>query len=438
MNSSLPYRPLSHLIQITTFQHVHQVPGYIEKVYPFFLTTIMIEILIRFIKHKLQVLRIPDFIASLSAFIISIIPHLLVRSIELEMYIKIHQRYNWIKLPWDSPQTWWLCLLGVDLAYYFVHRFAHEINLFWIAHQVHHSSQEFNLTIALRQSFLQQYFAWIFYLPLALFIPPSIFLVHIQFNLMYQFWVHTEIIDNLGPLEYIFNTPKHHRVHHARNPEYINKNYGGIFIIWDRLLGTFEEEVADEVYGLTAPVDSWHPVTIQFGCFIKSFRRFLELEGILNKLAVWWKGPGWRPGTPRLGNKEAIPMVDSRTFVKYDLQAPRFHQYYCLLHFLLTLVGNQLLIAYVKELQQTIVLSTIIFILLSLYSFGALLEKRPYGPHIELCRCILYILADLYISSNYNLTASWNATAIIVRIVYLFSCCVWMIISRKTASKKTV
>ncbi len=140
-----------------------------------------------------------------------------------------------------------------------------EVNLFWATHQTHHSSESYNLSTALRQGVLQPYFSWAFYLPLAFFVPPQIFLIHAQMNLLYQFWIHTDIISKLGPFEYILNTPSHHRVHHGRNPYCIDKNYGGVLIIWDRLFGTFAAERENEeiAYGLIHPINTFDPLETQ-------------------------------------------------------------------------------------------------------------------------------------------------------------------------------
>ncbi|XP_077866610.1 alkylglycerol monooxygenase-like [Saccoglossus kowalevskii] len=139
-----------------------------------------------------------------------------------------------------------------------------EVNFMWAAHQVHHSSEDYNLGTAIRQSIFQRHTAWIFYLPMALFVSPPTAYVHIQFVTLYQFWIHTEFVGSLGPVEYILNTPSHHRVHHGRNPYCIDKNYGGTLIIWDRLFGTFAPERERVVYGLVHPIASWNPFYIQF------------------------------------------------------------------------------------------------------------------------------------------------------------------------------
>ena len=153
-----------------------------------------------------------------------------------------------------------MLFLGVDCAYYWFHRIAHEYNAPWAGHVVHHSSEDYNLAVALRQGTFQGLFSWVFYLPLALLgFPPAWFAAMTSFDLLYQFWIHTRAIGKLGPLEWVLNTPSHHRVHHARNPKYLDKNYAGTLIIWDRMFGTFQAEEEEPVYGLTKPLEQLEP-----------------------------------------------------------------------------------------------------------------------------------------------------------------------------------
>ncbi|KAI1242754.1 hypothetical protein IHE44_0000300 [Lamprotornis superbus] len=208
----------------------------------------------------------------------------------------------------------------------------YEVNILWAAHQVHHSSEDYNLFTALRQSVLQKYTSWMFNLPMAFFIPPSVFAVHLQFNLLYQFWIHTEVITKLGPLEWILNTPSHHRVHHGRNPYCIDKNYGGTLIIWDRIFGTFEAEDAKVVYGLTHPVNSFDPIMLQLRPLAHIWNTFWATPGFSNKLSVIFKGPGWGPGKPRLGLPEEIPEITGKE-VPFNPHVPAYLNCYALVHF---------------------------------------------------------------------------------------------------------
>ncbi|KAJ8307261.1 hypothetical protein KUTeg_015345, partial [Tegillarca granosa] len=217
-------------------------------------------------KRKLP--RFNDGFSSIANGILSQLHSLLFRSTELAAYMWMYDRYNIISLPWNNPWTWLLGFVGVDFCYYWVHRCGHEVNIMWAGHQVHHSSEDYNLTTALRQSAFHKYTMWMFYLPLALVMPPS-------------------VIRTLGPLEWIFNTPSHHRVHHGRNRYCIDKNYGGTLIIFDRIFGTFEAEKDEVVYGLVHNINSWDP--------------------LYSQMSVIWRGPGWLPGKPRLGLPEDIP-----------------------------------------------------------------------------------------------------------------------------------
>ena len=154
-------------------------------------------------------------------------------------YVHIYDNYRVVNLPLHSPLTWLCSLVFVDFMYYWFHRMAHEVNWMWASHIVHHSSEHYNLSTALRQSILQPWMSTLFYLPLPFFIPPPIFAVHKQWNTLYQFWIHTTTIRRMGWLEWFMNTPSHHRVHHDRR---VHANYGGTFIIWDRIFGTFQDE----------------------------------------------------------------------------------------------------------------------------------------------------------------------------------------------------
>ena len=150
----------------------------------------------------------------------------------------------------SSPVAWVLLVLGVDLAYYVFHRACHRVGILWAVHAVHHQSEEYNLSVALRQPWLEALVVPIFYLPLAVLgFPPVMYLAGVTIDTLYQFWIHTRAIGKLGPVEWVMNTPSHHRVHHGIDPEYVDRNYAGIFIVWDRLFGTYIREEREPVYG---------------------------------------------------------------------------------------------------------------------------------------------------------------------------------------------
>ncbi|CAG0900280.1 unnamed protein product, partial [Darwinula stevensoni] len=226
------------------------------------------------------------------------------------IYLHVYDNWRLFSLNWDSPWTWILTAIAIDLGYYIFHRALHEVNLFWAVHQLHHNSKECNLTTALRNSLLLPCFDFVFYIPTALLgAPPSHILVHTQLNLLYQFWLHTETISSLGPLEYIINTPSHHRVHHGCNRYCIDKNYAGVLIIWDRIFGTFEPESEQVVYGLTHTVSTFNPMKLQFHHFQNICKSLWEMKSLEDRLKVLFYGPGWKPGQPRLYPKDLLPGV---------------------------------------------------------------------------------------------------------------------------------
>jgi len=202
-----------------------------------------------------------------------------------------HIGYQW----W----AWALLFIGDEFSYYWFHRISHECRLFWASHVVHHSSQHYNLSTALRQTWTGSFMSFIFWLwlPIVGFAPIMIMTMK-AISLLYQFWIHTELVGSLGPLEAVFNTPSHHRVHHGSNPRYIDRNHGGTLIIWDKLFGTFEpENPADPVrFGLTRNIQTYNPVRIAFHEWAEMFRDAWHAGGWRNKLRYVFGNPGWRHG----------------------------------------------------------------------------------------------------------------------------------------------
>ncbi|MCO7224938.1 sterol desaturase family protein [Pleionea sp. CnH1-48] len=202
-------------------------------------------------------------------------------------------------IPWKMPvnaQSFVLVLVMADFTYYVEHFCMHKVRLFWAAHSVHHSSNVMNTATAFRFSLFDPVLSATFHLPLLLlgFHPVLIFSAEVLIQ-AYQFWIHNEMVGKLGPLEWIFNTPSHHRVHHGSDKEYIDTNYGGIFIVWDRLFGTFAEEKQLPKYGLTTPMTSKNPITVQFYEFGKMFKDLRKAENMSQVMGYLFRGPGWRP-----------------------------------------------------------------------------------------------------------------------------------------------
>ncbi len=209
----------------------------------------------------------------------------------------------WELVPWKIPaDTWWswaALLVLVDLGWYCNHRFSHRVRIAWAGHQAHHSSEYFNFGTALRQKW-NPWTEAIFWLPLPLlgFSPWTIYIAF-SFNLIYQFFIHTETVGTLPrPIELVFNTPSHHRVHHGSDPEYLDRNYGGILIIWDRLFGSFQEEKHRPRYGLTKPVDTYNLIELQYGEYRRMISDVRRAATWRERLGHVFGPPGWEPSRP--------------------------------------------------------------------------------------------------------------------------------------------
>ena len=196
------------------------------------------------------------------------------------------------KFPAEAWSTWVILFFVDDLAYYIFHRVSHESRLFWNFHVVHHSSEYYNLSVAVRQSWFSGLLHWLFYAPIMLLgFAPWMFAIMHGFNLIYQFWIHTKFIKTLGPLEWILNTPSHHRVHHGVNNPYLDKNYAGVLIIWDRLFGSFVQETEEPRYGIIKPIKSFNPLWVNTHGWFEMFAAMRERKGIRNKLRCIFASP---------------------------------------------------------------------------------------------------------------------------------------------------
>jgi sterol desaturase/sphingolipid hydroxylase (fatty acid hydroxylase superfamily) len=199
----------------------------------------------------------------------------------------------------DLAGRWWawvILLFAEDLCYYAFHRASHEVRFLWAAHENHHSSRHYNLSTALRQSWTTPITGPIFWMPLALAgFTPAMVMTAQAWSLLYQFWLHTESVRSLGPLEAVMNTPSHHRVHHGSNVEYLDRNHAGIFVIWDRLFGTFEPERAKVEYGLTTNIRTYNPFRIAFHEWANLGRDLRNTPRIAHKLGYVLRPPGWSP-----------------------------------------------------------------------------------------------------------------------------------------------
>ena len=242
--------------------------------------------------------RLNDAINSISLGMLSQITAVLTRLFRIGIYTAV---FSWVALWhndafWMSPLGWLLALVFYDFCYYWLHRAGHEVAVFWAAHVVHHQSQDYNLSTALRQTSSGALLGWIFYLPMALAgVPPLVFGIVALVDLLYQYWVHTEHVGKLGWFDRWFCSPSNHRVHHAVNDSYVDRNYGGVLIIWDRIFGSFREEDEKCVYGTRSPLQSWDPLWSNFEVYWALAKDSWHARAWGDKLRVWVKPPGWRP-----------------------------------------------------------------------------------------------------------------------------------------------
>ena len=369
---------------------------------PFFLLLLLLELGVD-VYRRTGYYRSNDAINSLSAGTLSttfgyftkLLP-LLVWGFVLENFALIDMPLAWFDASPTGILLWVAAAVGWDFCYYWFHRLSHEYSIFWAAHAVHHQSEDYNLSTALRQTSTGFLFGWIFYLPLFLIGFPLEVLVTVNaVNLIYQFWVHTQHIRRLGILDYILVTPSNHRVHHGRNERYLDKNYGGMFILWDRWFGTFEDERDDEpvVYGVRKPLESFNPfwanVQVYEGLWFDS-RHTARWK---DKIRVWFSRTGWRPEDMRERYPSRSEIGDLS--VRFDPGIARSLRRYGLIQFfaavILTLYIGQV---FADEGIGAVVLPCVGLWWL-LWSIGLINEGRSIAVTVEVARLLAGVPAVL-------------------------------------------
>ena len=243
--------------------------------------------------------RLPDAMNSIGLGMLSQLVGVLTGLVTLLAYTAIYEHVAPWHLSTSSPWVWIGALIAYDFLYYWLHRMGHEMAVLWAAHVVHHQSEEYNLTTALRQTGSGWLLGWIFYLPMAVVgVPPLVLVVVGLIDLLYQYWVHTQQIGRLGWFDRWFCSPSNHRVHHAVNEVYLDKNYGGILIIWDRLFGTFQDELDEEpcVYGTRDALLSWNPIRANWQVYSRLVAKTRRARG-LDRLRVWFNAAHWQPAS---------------------------------------------------------------------------------------------------------------------------------------------
>jgi alkylglycerol monooxygenase len=356
---------------------------------PFFFVLIAVELLAdRW--RKVNSYRLSDAINSISTGVLSTTTGLLTKGVGLVTYAFALDHLALLKLSADSVWVWVFAFVLYDLCYYWLHRLGHERNVLWAAHSVHHQSEDYNLSTALRQTSTGFLLSWIFYLPMAVLgVPLLVFVTVAALNLLYQFWVHTKHIPKLGWYEWIFVTPSNHRAHHAQNAIYMDRNYGGVFILWDRLFGSFQEELDSEpvIFGVTTPLASWNPLwaNLQFYAQLAADARCAESRW--DKLRIWFMRTGWRPAD--VAAKYPISKPDLSQFRKFEIPLSLSQQVYITLQF----AAHVALGSYLMNLGDSLPTSALVlgwvWVAFGLFVLGVAMENRPWALKLEYARLLL-------------------------------------------------
>ena len=391
---------------------------YINTLYyaiPTFTFLIIVEIIAAKIKG-IKINNSADMISSLSSGLSDTIKNSIKFSVTIVSYSWFLDTFTIFVI----EPVWFAVLVAFivqDFAGYWIHRLNHRVNILWNKHIIHHSSEEFNLSCALRQSISETFrFFTFFWIPAAIMgIPSEIFAIVAPVHLFLQFWYHTRLIDKMGVLEYFLVTPSHHRVHHAINPEYLDKNYSQIFIIWDKLFGTFQYEMADvkPVYGTLRPSRTWNPILINFKHLIQLIKDAWSTKKFEDKFKIWFMPTGWRPNDvigkyplsqienpyeqKKYKTENSIVLL-SWTWIQYSITAIlMFH-----LFSVLTLYAYELCLVYA------------LFLLVHIFSYTATLDFKLYAIFADMLKLFL-VLIVLYLQ-NY----SWYGFNIFYTNLFLF------------------
>jgi len=332
---------------------------------------------------------------------------------------------SWFNASADGIFLWILAAVSWDFCYYWNHRLGHEISILWAAHSVHHQSEEYNLSTALRQTSSSFLFSWIFYVPLFLIgFPADVLITVAAINLIYQFWVHTQFVNRLGVLDRIFVTPSNHRVHHAQNECYIDKNYGGIFILWDRLFGTFAEERDEEpvIFGVRKPLSNWNPIWANFQVYDYLLFDAIRARRWRDKIAVWFRRTGWRPADV----EAAYPKHHARLedFQKFDPQVSNRMRRYLIAQFVVvTLLALMIARAFAAN-GANVVLVPCLLLWMQLYTLGLLNEDRPFAVRFELFRLVIVVPIGVFALDAALLTLT--PTIGIIVALYVLGSLLWL------------
>ncbi|WP_422350497.1 sterol desaturase family protein [Flagellimonas sp.] len=380
---------------------------------PFFVGLVLFEVIYGyFVKNQKH--NVMDTVSSLSSGLTNVVKDSLGLGVVLVTYPYLleHLALMEIQTTWV---VWVLGFLALDFAGYWNHRLSHRINFFWNQHVIHHSSEEFNLACALRQSIsnLLVYFPLLMIPAALLGVPHKVVAILGPLHLFAQFWYHTQHIGKMGWLEYIIITPSQHRVHHAINPQYIDKNLGQIFSFWDRMFGTFQEELEEipPQYGVLKPANTWNPILINFQHLWRLIKDAWRAQSYWDKLRIWFMPTGWRPADVK--EKYPIQVIDNvYNFKKYMPEASPALKGYSIYQ-LLANTGLMLFMFYnYTEIGFNGLLLFGAFVFIGIYGYTSLMDRVSYAIWIEVFRALaglllIYLTEDWFGLNSYLFFGSY-------------------------------
>ena len=337
--------------------------------------------------------RLNDTVTSITVGMISRFPTMLNLGVQSVIFVYISSYLNMELLSVKNPFTWIIAFLLYDLSYYWMHRMHHEIKILWATHSVHHHGEDYNLATALRQTSTGWLWKWIFYMPMIILgVPGEVFITVAGVNLVYQFWVHTEHIGHLGFLEKIFITPMNHRIHHAKNKEYIDANYGGVFIIWDRMFGTYNPQRPDikPVYGTATPLNSWNPLWANFQVFSIMIKDTIKTKSWKDKIRVWFSKTYWRP-------EDCIEEKNPNEFYKkFNPEITTDIKLFSFIQMLFTILVSGAVITFISNHAYEEIITFGIFIIALTSLTGYLMQSNTHAYQLILYFSVISIFSILY------------------------------------------
>lgn len=363
--------------------------NYVNYAIPFFLLFIVLEVTWGWLRGN-NTYRVNDSINSVSLGLLSTASKLIFLNIGLLVFSRVEQNFSLVALDIESTAHWVMGLFFYDFLYYWFHRISHERQLFWGSHVVHHQSEDYNLSTALRQTSTSFLTTWVFFVPCFILGMPIYMYVSIaSAHLVYQFWVHTQHISKLGPLEWILITPSNHRVHHAQNADYIDKNYGGLLIIWDRIFGTFQEEDLQQppIYGIRTPLKSWNPLWANVHIFATMATDAWRTNSWANRLKILTARTGWRPAD--VAKQSPQIKYDLETIKKYDPQLSLACNLSILVQYSLLSVVHFWLGLQVETLPYWVILGSVTAQLTTVLVIGSILDESRWALVWEIGRLLV-------------------------------------------------